>query len=119
VGDELEHEIVDARNTRGRILGQSRELPAIAAGKVATGGPNLLLDDVVVVDEPLGCGGNATAATHGFREQCVRFAQGALVGVEAGKKPVWCEIARRAEIVPAGQGMGVLLELTDGIEFGS
>ena len=52
VGDQVEGQVVDARETRRGAAGQSRQLPAVAAGQVPAGQGDLLLDEVEVVEQP-------------------------------------------------------------------
>ena len=54
MGYQVEGHVVDPRETGGGPVGQSRQLPAVAARKVPAREGDLLLDEIVVVEQP-GC----------------------------------------------------------------
>lgn len=110
VRDELDGDVVDAGGPRGERVGEARQLAAVAAGQVAPGGPDLLLDQVVVVDEPLRGGRDARAGPDRGGEQGVGVAQRELIGAQARQQVIDESAARRGELVPAGEGAGVVLE---------
>ena len=84
------------------------------------GGADLLFDQVVVVEEPLGGRRDPPAALHRVGDDLVRVAQHALVGPQPRQQPVRLRAPcpGRPHVVPAGQRLGVLLELADAEQLG-
>ena len=59
VRNQFQHDVIDARKSGGWAVQEARQLPAIAAGQVPSGQLNLLLDQVKIVQQPFGGGGDA------------------------------------------------------------
>ncbi len=74
-----------------------------------TGSANLFLNEIEIVEEPFASRGNAPAFLDGFGKQAVRRDQNPLVFGEAKKKLFG--VARRTELVGAGQDLAILLHL--------
>jgi hypothetical protein len=119
VRDELERDVVDARRARRGAVRQPGQLAIVAARQVPPGGPDLLLDQVVVVDEPFGRRGDAPAARHRIGDQGVCLAQRHLVRGEPGQEPIGDAAAGRTDLVPAREHPRVLLELAHAEELGA
>ncbi len=68
VRDQLEHDVVTARETRRSPVQEPRQLPAVCSGKVPAGQSNLLLDQVEIVEEPLACWRDPAFCDHGRRD---------------------------------------------------
>jgi hypothetical protein len=82
-------------------------------------GPDLLFDEVIVIDEPFSRGRDASAALYRHGDQRVGLAQRELVGVEAGQQSVRHPVPRQADLVPGREGPRVLLELADAEQLGA
>src|SRR5581483_11276848 len=85
--------------------------------QVPARGPDLLFDEVVVVDEPLGRGGDLGAALDGLGDDRVSVLERRLVGRQSRQQVIGAVAAGGVDLVPAGQRPRVLLELTDGEEL--
>ena len=116
VRDELEREVVDARRAQ-RPVGELRELALIAAGQVEPRRADLLLDQVIVVDEPLGRRRDLATAPDRIADEPIRVAQRQLVVAQARQQPVVARGSGR-DLVPAGDAPRVALELRDVEELG-
>ena len=73
VRDQLQGDGVNPRVTRGRPVRQPGQLPAVAARQMPPGRANLLFDEVVVVEEPLGRGRDPAALLQGLGDEVIRF----------------------------------------------
>jgi hypothetical protein len=119
VRDELERDVVDPRRARRGPVGEPRQLAGVAPRQVAPRRPDLLLDERVVVDEPLGRGRDARAGRGGRGDQPERVAQDHLVGREPEQQAIDPAAAGGRELVPARQAARVLLELADAEQLGA
>ena len=75
VGDQFQRDVVHPRQPGRRPAGQPGQFAAVPARQVPAGGPDLLLDQVIVVEEPLGRGRDPPPEFHGLGDELVRLAQ--------------------------------------------
>ena len=115
VRDQLEREIVDARHARVAV--EPRQHPAVAARQVAPGDQDLIVEQVVVVDEPLGGRRDLPAARDRVGDQPIRVGQRLLVVGEPLEQPIFT--APRADRVRAGEHLRVMLELAGAEQLGA
>jgi hypothetical protein len=52
MGDDLQREVIDARQSGGWSLEQARQLPAVALGEMSLGGADLIFDQIKIVEQP-------------------------------------------------------------------
>ncbi len=78
-------------------------------------GADLLLDQVVVVEEPLGGRRDPPATRHRAGQKLVSFAEQLLIVGEAAKKAIGTPAAADAYFVPTGQRLGVAIQLIDAV----
>jgi hypothetical protein len=71
VRDQFQGDVVNARLPGGGAVDQTRQFPAVAARQMPAGGANLLFDQMIVVEKPLGGGSDAPAALDGVGDQVV------------------------------------------------
>ena len=94
-----------------RRVGQPRQLAVVAARQVPPGRPDLLLDEVVVVDEPLGGGRDPHAAGRNVRDEGVSLFERGRIAGQARKQAVGRLRAFRLQAVTQRKRPRVLLEL--------
>ena len=109
VRDRLERDVVDPRQPGRRAFGQARQLAAVARREVAPRGPNLLLDQVVVVEQPLAGGRDAPIVVHRLRQERADGGEEGLVLRQPNQECV--RAAPRAQPVRGGQHLSVLRHL--------
>jgi hypothetical protein len=63
---QLDRDVVDSRILGKRSVGEFRELLVVAAGEVGSNLPDVLLDDVGVVEQPLSRRADVDAAVGSF-----------------------------------------------------
>ena len=109
VGDERPRDTQHARIAGQRALGQLGQLLVIATRQVVADLPDLRLDDMVVIDQPL-CGGrNRVALCNGLRDAAVGLEQCPAVVVQA--RDQWPDRHwPGGDALRSGQAPGVLLE---------
>ena len=96
VGDRLEREVVHTRQAGRRAVREPRQFAAVPLGQVPPGRANLLLDEVEVVEEPLGCRCDASVRRDRLGQQVADFDQDAIVLREPRQQPV--RVARRQTV---------------------
>ncbi len=118
VRDELQRQLVDPRRARHAPVREARQLAAVGPRQVPARDPDLLVDDVVVVDEPLGRGRELPTSHQRRREQRVRRPKHEVVGAQPGQQPIGCRPRPRDELVPQRHRARMPLELRDAEELG-
>ncbi len=88
VRDRLERQVVDARQARGGPFRETRQFSAEALRQVPLGGPDLLVDQVTVVEQPLRGRDDAPAGGDRCGELAVYFGQHRLVGRETRQQAI-------------------------------
>ena len=116
MGDGLQGDAVDARQTGGDARGQARQLPAIALGQVSPGGADLLGDQVGIVQQPLPGRGDALLGRNRRGQQVAGLDQHSLVGGKARQQPL--RHPSRRQPVGGGQAQAVLLHLIGAEQLG-
>ncbi len=80
------------------------------------GRSDLLLDEVVVVEQPLRRGGDSPPALERFGDRRIGLCEHVLVGRETGEQSI-ALATRGTDLVQTGQHPSVLFELTDAEEL--
>ncbi|OQB82729.1 MAG: hypothetical protein BWX88_03760 [Planctomycetes bacterium ADurb.Bin126] len=88
VADQLHRQRVHPREALQLARGQPRELAAVVRGQVLAGDADLLLDEVVVVEQPFGRGGHLAPLADRLGDRLVRADDDLLVGVQAVQQPL-------------------------------
>ncbi|MBK9031671.1 MAG: hypothetical protein IPL61_10130 [Myxococcales bacterium] len=118
VRDQLEREVVDPGRVGAGGVGEPRQLAAVGARQVQARGLDLLLDQRVVVDEPLGGRRDPAASGDRVGDQRVGVGERGLVLAEPRQQPVGAAAARDVELVPARHLRRVAGELIDAEQLG-
>jgi hypothetical protein len=77
---------------------------------------NLLFNEVIVVEEPLGCGRDSPPAPQCIGYEVGRFSQDLFVLAETGQEKV-NPTPTRGQVMRIGQPSGMLLQLVDAEQF--
>jgi len=117
VADEFHDDIVDAGKSPAGPGGQAGQFAAVARREVDAGQFDLLLDQVIVVEQPLGGGGDAGAAAHAFGNDLVAAVD--FIGASGELMKQLFRLANHFDLVVAGEDLRVVLELVDAEEFGA
>jgi hypothetical protein len=117
VADEFHDDIVDAGKAAAGAVPEAGQFAAVAGGQVGAGQFDLLLDEVVVVEQPLAGGRDAVAAPDAFGDD-------AVAAVDFGGAPgelveELFRFAQDFDLVVAGEDLGVVFELRDAKQFGA
>ena len=115
MGDQIEGEFVDAGETCRRATDQSRQFPAVAPGQVPAGQGDLLLDEIVVVEQPRFRRHDPLSRGGRRGDHLIGLEKDPLVLVQAGEQPVLSGLPVHA--VRARQRDGVVLQLIAAEEF--
>ncbi len=115
--NQIQSDPVDARiGCRGSVL-ESGQLPAIRWRQVPPGHPDLLLNEVEVVQQPLSCRGVAPLALGRYHDQLVRLDQYALILVESCNEFVLA--ASRVKMMRCRKTHGMSFQLFDVKQLGT
>ena len=118
VRDQLEDDIVDPGHPAGARVGEPGQLAVVSPRQVPSRRSDLLLDDVIVVDEPLRGRSDAGSFSGDARDEVVRLSKRDGVGGQPRQQRVRPPRPLRGQAVPRGERPRVLLELTDAEELG-
>ena len=88
VRDQFQRDAVDARIARRGAVRQPRQLPAVRRRQVPPGRPDLLLDQIKIVQQPLRRRRIAALALGRLRHQLIRLDENALILVQPGNELV-------------------------------
>ena len=88
VRDQLQDDAVDARVGRRRAVRQPRQFPAVRRRQVPPGHPDLLLDQIEIIQQPLGRRRIPALAFGRFRHELIRLDKNALVLIQSGNELV-------------------------------
>ena len=107
--------VIHAGQAPGLPLEQTRKLPAVAFWQVASGGADLLFNQVSIVEQPFAGRGNAVIFPDcmGQEAQCVK--QDAFIFPKPGAQAVWQ--VRRIDLVRCGKEVPVPIHLLDAEEL--
>ena len=83
VGDQLQRKVIDAGESLERTGSQAGQFPAVSGRENIPGDGDLLLDQVEVIEKPLGRLRKAPAPADRFRDNPVRFADDRFILCEA------------------------------------
>jgi hypothetical protein len=112
MGDVGPGQPVDPRIPRERPAGQLRELPVVVGRQVVADLPQLLIDDVEVVDEPFGSRGDRALLADGQRQGAIAGEQDpAVVGDPGSERDSTPRIGQDG--LRRRQRLGVLLQPLD------
>jgi hypothetical protein len=117
VADELDRQRVDARGARQLAGGQPGQLAVVAARQVLADAADLRGDEVEVVEDPLGGGGDGLAATDVARQRPVGPVEEPGVVVQPPIGAVVAAAGAGIEGEARRQRLGPLLELLDAGEL--
>jgi hypothetical protein len=112
MGDKGPRHAEHPREAVERSGGQLRQLPVVAGRQIVANLADLLFDQVVVVEQPLGGRGDCATLADRFRDGAIRFAQSRLVVLQSsgqrspGRRPRGDGLGRR-------KALGMLLEALD------
>ena len=84
---------------------------------MAPGGPDLLLDEIEVIEQPFARGRDPAIRRNRGRDQIVGPQQDGLAVRQPRQEPVWPSF--RIDFMPAREGPGMLLQLIDAEQLGS
>ncbi len=111
VREQLEHDVISTRVPRRRPVQQPGQLATVSSREVPTGRPNLLLDQIEIVEEPLARRCDPSFCHDGRRYQLVRLHQDGLVVLKPWQEPVRASLT--INLMPSRDGLGVRLKLID------
>src|SRR4051812_38277610 len=78
------------------------------------GRADLLLDQGIIIKEPLGGGGHSPAALHRVSDNLVRLPQHILIGAKTREQAIrWIPTRGAVHIMPSSQRLGVIFKLAD------
>ncbi len=115
VADQFERKVVNARPTSAGTVGQAWQFAGIAAWQMACGEPELLFDEIEVVNDPFGRRRDAATAFTCPNDGLVGLLENAMVVLQASEERLGM-IGLLNRLVPTGEGSGVLSELVDAVE---
>ena len=115
MGDQVQGELVDAGETCRRAAHQPGQLPAVTPGQVPAGQGDLLLDEIVVVQQPRFRGHDPLARGGGRGDHLVGLEKDPLVLVQPGQQPVFS--GPPVDAMRARQRDGMVLQLIAAEEF--
>ena len=115
MGDQFEHNVVNARKSGRRAVQETRQLPAVAPGQMPPGQLNLLFDQVEVVQQPFGGGGDDAAWIHS-QGRSIEGPEHVLVLAQPGQQPVGTP--PRDHLVAGGESLGMARQLFDAEQLG-
>ena len=90
MGDDLQGQVIDPRQTGRWALAQTRQFPAVALGQMPLGGADLLFDQVEVIEQPFPGRADPSGCRHRLHEQGTDVDQGPLIGVQPHQQLVRC-----------------------------
>ena len=117
VRDEGPGEAEDARIAGERPVGELRQLAVVAGRQVVADLADLLLDEVVVVEQPLGGRRDGAPFADRVGDGAIGGEQHARVVAEARPRASGRAIGPRGDALGRGQALGVLLEPLDAEEL--
>src|SRR5690606_11472503 len=100
-----------------RAVSESRQLAAVLSRQVLASDPNLFLDEVEVVEQPVGRGGDPSALSDGLGDELIGTKEGRFVFGQTRQQPVGTRSL--VDFVRPGQRPRVLLQLVDAQQFGA
>jgi hypothetical protein len=112
MGDEGPRHAEHPREARERSGGELRQLPVVAGRQIVANFADLLFDEVVVVEQPLGGRRDCATLADRLRDGAIRFEQNRLVVLQPrgegapGRRPRGDGLGRR-------KTLGMLLEALD------
>ena len=112
VRDQLERDVIDARRSRRGRVREPRQLAAVCGREVLPRGADLLLDQVEVIEEPLGRRRDLAATPYGIGDEDIRIAQRILVVGKSIEQRVTATVPE-LHLVPARDRARVPFELTN------
>ena len=113
--DQLQDDVVHARQPGGRPGGKPGQFPAVSARQMPPGEMDLFLQQVEIIEQPFGGGGDAAGGRDGAGRLIVG-AQGQFVLVQAREQAVGMGL--RHHPVSGRQGAGMAGELFDAEQLG-
>ena len=113
--DRFQRDVIDARKPGRCAIQQVRKFAAISFGQVPLGQPNLLFNEVEVIEQPFSGRRNPAGRLHCFRQQIADSDQDAFVLGQPAQEPV--RSLALAQLVETCQGFAVLLHLVGAEEL--
>ena len=100
---------IDTWVAGGGTIFELGQFPAVAARQMLAGSSDLIFDEVEIVEEPFGGGGDAAAALDGVGDQHIGVSEDMLIVAQARQKEISPSAAASAigDLVPAGEALGV------------
>ena len=117
VGDQFQRQAVHAGMPVHRPSGQARKTPTVADRKMEPSHPNLLLNEMEVVHQPLSGGRHMPSLGDCEGDQVESLDEDSLIVRQARQEAVGAALA--PGLVPAGQRLRVTAELGDVEELGA
>jgi hypothetical protein len=118
VRDELERQVIHARVTGVRPVGEPRQLAAVALGKVPPRRADLLLNEVEIIEQRLGRRRDAAVVTDGMHDEVVGVEEYLLVLLQSSIERIRAFV-RFEDLVPPGEPLTVALELLGAEQLGA
>jgi hypothetical protein len=115
VGDQLQGHRIGPRIASVRAARQPRQLPAVGRRQVSSGEPDLIFDEIEVVQQPFCRRGDPSLARHGGGHQMVGLDQDLLVLVQPRNQLVSAALGR--DLVSGRQLGGMPRQLIDAEEL--
>ncbi len=115
VCNRLERDVVDARQPGGRSAREARQLLAVAFRQMPGGHPDLVLDQIKIVEQPFTGRRDPSVLLDGFGQQLGRRDQDRVVLCEPGQQLVGDALGR--ELVRSSERLAVLLHLVGAEQF--
>ena len=117
MADEFQDDIIDAGKSTPGSRGEAWKFAAVARRQVGTGQFDLLLDQMIIVEEPLAGGGDAVAMADAFSNDFVTAVD--FLGALAKLYEKFFGFAYDFDLVVASEDLGIIFELRDTEEFGA
>ncbi len=115
MSDQVEGQFVDPGEASGRAVDQSRQLPAVTPWQVPAGQGDLLLDEVVIVEQPGFRRHDPPARGRRRSDRPIGLEQDPLVAIQGGEQPV--SSGAPVNAVRARQGDGAVFQLVAAQKF--
>ena len=117
MADEFQDDIIDAGKSTPGSRGEAWKFAAVARRQVGAGQFDLLLDQMIIVEEPLAGGGDAVAMADTFSDDFVTAVD--FLGALAKLQEELFRFAYDFDLVVASEDLGIIFELRDTEEFGA
>ena len=117
--NQLQRDVIDPRQSCRRPVSQLRQFMAVGARQMRPRRADLFLNQIIVVDKPLGGGGHPLPAFEGVGDLPIFIGKDCFIRRQARQKPVALAPPprRRGQPVPPGNGPGMPCQLINAEQF--